>query len=84
MRSTDLGTNGPESVDYPEFGANARRAVATGAAERGIAVCGSGIGISIAVNRDPALPLRAGRRSAVAPRSPASIMTPTCSRSARA
>jgi|SRR4051794_4598536 ribose 5-phosphate isomerase B len=49
----DLGTNGPESVDYPEFGRKLARAVATGAAERGIAVCGSGIGISIAVNRDP-------------------------------
>src|SRR3954470_12321407 len=49
----DLGTNGPESVDYPEYGAKLARAVATGAAERGIAVCGSGIGISIAVNRDP-------------------------------
>ena len=50
---SDLGTNGPESVDYPEYGAKLARAVATGAAERGIAVCGSGIGISIAVNREP-------------------------------
>ena len=50
---TDLGTNGPESVDYPEFGAKLARAIASGAAERGIAVCGSGIGISIAVNREP-------------------------------
>ena len=51
---TDLGTNGPDSVDYPEFGAKLARAVASGEAERGIAVCGSGIGISIAINRDPA------------------------------
>ena len=50
---TDLGTNGPESVDYPEYGSRLARAVASGAAERGIAVCGSGIGISIAVNREP-------------------------------
>ncbi len=50
----DLGTNGPESVDYPDFGARLARAVAAGEAERGIAVCGSGIGISIAVNRNPA------------------------------
>ena len=50
----DLGTNGPESVDYPDFGARLARALATGDAERGIAVCGSGIGISIAVNRNPA------------------------------
>jgi ribose 5-phosphate isomerase B len=49
----DLGTNGPESVDYPEFGARLASAVASGDAERGIAVCGSGNGISIAVNRDP-------------------------------
>jgi len=50
----DLGTNSPESVDYPEFGARLANAVASGKAERGIAVCGSGIGISIAVNRNPA------------------------------
>lgn len=48
----DLGTNGPESVDYPVFGARLAHAVASGEAERGIAVCGSGIGISIAVNRN--------------------------------
>ena len=50
---TDLGTNGPESVDYPLYGERVAHAVATGEAERGIAVCGSGIGISIAVNRNP-------------------------------
>jgi ribose 5-phosphate isomerase B len=49
----DLGTNGPESVDYPQFGAKLAAEVASGRAERGIAVCGSGIGISIAVNREP-------------------------------
>ena len=50
----DLGTNGPESVDYPQFGARLADAVANGEAERGIVVCGSVIGISIAVNRNPA------------------------------
>jgi len=50
---TDLGTNSADSVDYPEFGAKLARAVGGGEVERGIAVCGSGIGISIAVNRDP-------------------------------
>ena len=50
---TDLGTNGPESVDYPEYGRRLAETVASGAAERGIAICGSGIGISIAVNREP-------------------------------
>jgi ribose 5-phosphate isomerase B len=50
---TDLGTNGPDSVDYPEYGAKLARAIAAGEAERGVAVCGSGIGISIAINREP-------------------------------
>ena len=50
----DLGTNGPESVDYPRYGALVAEAIERGDAERGIAVCGSGIGISIAVNRSPA------------------------------
>ena len=50
---TDLGTNGPESVDYPEYGRKLAHAVASGQTDRGIAVCGSGIGISIAVNREP-------------------------------
>ena len=49
----DLGTHGHESVDYPEFGARLARAIAAGEAERGIAICGSGIGIAIAINRDP-------------------------------
>jgi len=51
---SDLGTNGGESVDYPQFGRKLADAIAIGEAERGIAVCGSGIGISIAVNRNPA------------------------------
>lgn len=50
---SDLGTNGPESVDYPLFGRRLAETVAAGDAERGIAICGSGIGISIAVNRNP-------------------------------
>ena len=49
----DLGTNGPDSVDYPEFGSKLARVVGSGGADKGIVVCGSGIGISIAVNRDP-------------------------------
>ena len=48
----DLGTNGPDSVDYPEFGSKLARVVGSGGADRGIAVCGSGIGIAVAVNRD--------------------------------
>jgi len=49
----DLGTNGPESVDYPDFGVRLAEHLAAGRSERGIALCGSGIGISIAVNRNP-------------------------------
>jgi ribose 5-phosphate isomerase B len=51
----DLGPDTAERVDYPEFGYRLAEAVASGAAERGVALCGSGIGISIAVNRHPAL-----------------------------
>ena len=50
----DLGTNGPESVDYPDYGYRLAEAIADGRAERGVALCGSGIGISISVNRNPA------------------------------
>ncbi|MBV6632748.1 MAG: ribose 5-phosphate isomerase B [Alphaproteobacteria bacterium] len=49
----DLGTNGPDSVDYPDFGKALGEAIADGSVERGLAVCGTGIGISIAVNRIP-------------------------------
>ena len=47
----DLGTNGPESVDYPDFGAAVGEAVASGRAELGVAVCGSGIGIAMAAGK---------------------------------
>ncbi|NLS28267.1 Ribose-5-phosphate isomerase B [Sphingomonas sp. S2M10] len=50
----DLGTNGPESVDYPDYGYRLGKAIESGEATFGIALCGSGIGISIAVNRNPA------------------------------
>jgi ribose 5-phosphate isomerase B len=51
----DLGTNGAESVDYPDFGYKLAEHVAAGKAERGVALCGTGIGISIAINRNPAV-----------------------------
>lgn len=47
----DLGTNSVESVDYPQFGYAMARAIKNSDAERGILICGSGIGISIAANR---------------------------------
>ena len=49
----DLGTDGETSVDYPDFGYRLSGHVAAGKAERGIALCGTGIGISIALNRHP-------------------------------
>ena len=50
----DLGTHTGESVDYPDYGYRVANAIAAGEAERGVALCGSGIGISIAVNRNKA------------------------------
>lgn len=50
----DLGPHDDSSVDYPDYGYTLAAAVADGTAERGVALCGSGIGISIAVNRNPA------------------------------
>ena len=47
----DFGAHSPDSVDYPDFAAEVARAVADGSAERGILVCGSGIGMAIAANR---------------------------------
>ena len=50
----DLGPHCATSVDYPDYGYKLAEAIACGDAERGVALCGSGIGISIAVNRNPA------------------------------
>lgn len=49
----DLGPANADRVDYPDFGYKLAAIVADGTAERGVALCGSGIGISIAVNREP-------------------------------
>lgn len=51
----DLGTNSSDSVDYPDYGKLVADAVAHGRAQFGIAICGSGIGISIAANRHPGI-----------------------------
>ena len=47
----DLGTNSAESVDYPDFAGRLADAIKAGKARRGILICGTGIGISIAANR---------------------------------
>lgn len=51
----DLGAYGEESVDYPDFGKAMAAAIEDGRASRGVIVCGTGIGISIAANRTPAV-----------------------------
>lgn len=47
----DFGTDTPESCDYPVFAVRAARAVASGTCERGILICGTGIGMSLAANK---------------------------------
>lgn len=47
----DLGTDGTDPVDYPDFAEALGRAVTGGDAERGIVICGSGVGASVAANK---------------------------------
>ncbi len=49
----DVGTDSPDTVDYPDYAERVARRVASGEAERGILVCGSGIGMEIAANKVP-------------------------------
>ena len=51
----DLGTDSTDSVDYPDFGERLADAIANGDADTGILICGTGIGISIAANRNKAV-----------------------------
>lgn len=48
---SDLGTGGAASVDYPDFAEKVAKAVSSGAADRGILVCGTGIGMAMAANK---------------------------------
>ena len=52
---TDFGTYTGDSCDYPDYGKAVARAVAAGEYERGILICGTGIGISIAANKVPGI-----------------------------
>ena len=52
---TDIGTDSADSVDYPDFGARVARAVSSGEYERGILICGSGVGMSIVANKVPGI-----------------------------
>jgi len=49
----DLGTNGTQSVDYPDFGEKVSKEVSEGRVDRGILICGTGIGMSIVANKIP-------------------------------
>ena len=49
----DFGTDGPQPVDYPDFAKKVALAVLSGGCERGIVVCGSGVGASVAANKVP-------------------------------
>ena len=49
----DYGTDTPQSVDYPDFGEKVSEAVSSGKVERGILICGTGIGMSIVANKFP-------------------------------
>ena len=51
IEEDDLGTTGPDSVDYPDFAARVAERVAAGRADRGILVCGTGIGMAMAANK---------------------------------
>ena len=51
----DLGPDSEASVDYPIYGQRVAEAVADGTVDRGIAICGTGVGISIAVNKVPGI-----------------------------
>jgi ribose 5-phosphate isomerase B len=51
----DVGSHGPESVDYPEFGEAAARAVTDGRADLGVVICSNGVGISITANKVPGI-----------------------------
>lgn len=51
MTVVDLGCGNAEPVDYPRYAAAVARAIVTGAVQRGVVVCGSGVGVSIAANR---------------------------------
>ena len=51
----DMGTNGPESVDYPDFAEAAGMAVISGEADTGVVICSNGVGISITANKIPGI-----------------------------
>ena len=59
----DLGTMGPESVDYPDYAFQVALAVSEGRVDRGILICGTGIGMCIAANKVPGVRAAPDRKS---------------------
>lgn len=55
IQVSDIGTDNGDSVDYPRFGLRVAEMVASGSAEQGILVCGTGIGMSITANKVPGI-----------------------------
>jgi len=53
IRCIDFGTNTPESVDYPDYGEKVSEAVSSRTIDKGILICGTGIGMSIVANKFP-------------------------------
>jgi len=51
----DFGTHSPESVDYPDYALQVAESVASGKAERGLLVCGTGIGMAMTANKVPGI-----------------------------
>lgn len=55
IQVTDIGTDNDASVDYPKFGLKVAEMVASGAIEKGILICGTGIGMSLVANKVPGI-----------------------------
>ena len=51
----NVGTDGPESVDYPDFAAAVGQKILDGKADRGVLICGSGVGASVSANKIPGI-----------------------------
>ncbi|HMK49882.1 MAG TPA: ribose 5-phosphate isomerase B [Thermodesulfovibrionales bacterium] len=55
IQFVDFGTDSPESVDYPDFGEKVSEAVSSGKVDKGLLICGTGIGMSIVANKFPGI-----------------------------
>jgi len=53
LRTADMGTDSEESADYPDFGFKAAECVRSGACDKGVVICGTGVGMSVVANRVP-------------------------------